>query len=241
MVELGFAPPPPAPLPGLPLRKAAKFDAADHIKSIELLTHLESEHKTIRCHKTAYRFVRRNNDREMLIYLDGSCLGQNTKENVKTGQAGCGWVFKPVSASASVREEAIRLELEGPSGQQYLPTSNRAEIRAAMGALQYREWNGEGWRRVVIASDSEYMVLGITTRIEQWVANDWRLTDGEPVKNRDLWQALLDEVNLLASKGTEVLFWKIGREDNKEADKVAKHGARKPLVAKYTIKLGTLV
>lgn len=206
MVELGLTAPAPAPLPGAPLKKAGKFEAADHIMPIELFTHLESEHRTIRCHDTAHRFVRRIDDREMLIYVDGSCLDQGSKEHVKTRRAGCGWVFKPLSSTITVREEAIPLELEGPSGQQFVPTSNRAEIRAALGALQYREWNGEGWRRVVIASDSEYMVLGITKRIEQWVANDWRLTDGEPVKNRDLWQALLDEVNLLASKGTQVLF-----------------------------------
>ncbi|CAK1364511.1 unnamed protein product [Cercospora beticola] len=173
MVELGLAPPSPAPLPGLPLRKAAKFEAASHIRPIELFTHLESEHKTIRCHETAYRFVRRDNDREMLIYVDGSCLDQNSKEDVKTRRAGCGWVFKPVSSSAGVREEAMRLELEGPSGQEYVPTNNRAELRAVIGALQYREWNGEGWRNVVIALDSEYVVLGIILASETvgWTSN----------------------------------------------------------------------
>ncbi|CZT18026.1 uncharacterized protein RCC_03864 [Ramularia collo-cygni] len=230
---------PRSPLPGLPLKKARIFEGST---PRELFTHHASEHTVLRCHPDAHRLVRRGDDREMLIYVDGSCLDQNDATNVDIRRAGCAWVFKPEPYAFDQRSVAIRLELEGPDGQQYPQTSNRAELRAALGALRFRAWDGEGYHRVVIASDSEYLVLGITEWIENWADNGWRTGSGDAVKNEDLWKALLERINHFAKIGLEVLFWRIPRELNGEADQAAKAAAQnEPAVVKFSNLRGALV
>jgi ribonuclease HI len=59
---------------------------------------------------------------------------------------------------------AFRLENHGPSGIPTEPTSNRAKLRAVIAALQFRAWGSEGWRRVVVLTDLEYIIWGAT----QW-------------------------------------------------------------------------
>ena len=112
---------------------------------------------------------------------------------------------------------------------------------------------------MIIATDSEYLyvkyfsihvhstyadvirTLGITDRIQRWVEAGWKLKSGKSVKNRDLWQALLDKINDCAQHGTQVIFWQIPRELNTEADAAAKMGADLPAEQKYTVCHGVLV
>ncbi|KAK4174570.1 putative ribonuclease H [Triangularia setosa] len=48
----------------------------------------------------------------------------------------------------------------GTAGDVVDHTSNRAKLRAVIAALQFRAWHEEGWRRVVILTDLEYIVKG---------------------------------------------------------------------------------
>jgi ribonuclease HI len=41
------------------------------------------------------------------------------------------------------------------------PTSNRAELLAAINALMIRVWTDEGFARIAIATDSEYVVVNM--------------------------------------------------------------------------------
>ncbi|KAK5128594.1 hypothetical protein LTR08_004057 [Meristemomyces frigidus] len=177
------------------------------------------------CHETAHRFVRRTDDRERLVYLDGSCLDQTDRANVSTRRAGCAFVFKPEPYSPQEGIVGFRLEAEGPTGRAYPQTSNRAELRAAIAVLQYLPWNEEGCDTLVLATDSEYVVLGITQRIAVWMERGWTTSARTAVKNRDLWECLLAEVNKFASRGMEVVFWRIPREWNTEADAAARQAA----------------
>ncbi|KUJ11292.1 ribonuclease H-like protein [Mollisia scopiformis] len=171
-----------------------------------------------------HRFVRRTDSKEILIFTDGACL-DNGKENPR---AGCGFVFRPQTTNQPVKGGSFefRLESRGPSGDALPQTSNRAELRAVIAALQYRAWDGEGWNRIVIATDSEYTVKGATEWIKNWQSNGWRTSNREPVKNKDSWELLLKEVRFLKEKGVEVVFWWIPRELNGEADAAAKRGAQ---------------
>ncbi|KAH6842700.1 hypothetical protein B0I37DRAFT_417862 [Chaetomium sp. MPI-CAGE-AT-0009] len=65
---------------------------------------------------------------------------------------------------------AFPLERHGPTGERAEHTSNRAKLRAVIGALQFRAWGGEGWRRVVVLTDLEYVVWGATLWLPRWVA-----------------------------------------------------------------------
>lgn len=129
-----------------------------------------------------------------------------------------------------------RLEKKGPFGDVSPQTSNRAELRAVIAALRFRFWPGEGCRRFVIATDSEYVVEGATNWVKTWVENGWKTIGGygqragEDVKNRDLWEVLLGEVERYKTGhryygGMDIQFWKIPREWNAIADARAKKAA----------------
>ena len=45
--------------------------------------------------------------------------------------------------------------------------------------------------RVVLHTDSQYVKEGITRWLHGWVRKGWKTASREPVKNFDLWQALL--------------------------------------------------
>ncbi|MCJ1257302.1 hypothetical protein MMC24_005127 [Lignoscripta atroalba] len=167
------------------------------------------------------RFVRRTDPREMLIYTDGSCLNNGQQSPT----AGCAFIFGPISPAHSGSVH-FRLDLKGPAGVEHLQTSNRAELRAVIAALQFRAWYGEGFERVVIATDSDYVVSGITAWINTWVRKGWVTSKNTAVKNRDLWEVLLNEVELHRyQNGLEVLFWHIPRKLNTDADRLAKQAA----------------
>ncbi|KAK4539591.1 hypothetical protein LTR36_010527 [Oleoguttula mirabilis] len=224
----GASPESRPPIYGAPFTRAPYFERPSPTDTPrDLFIHDASEDtRGDLCHPEAHRLVRRTNDRERLVYVDGSCLDQNDSTNAVIRRAGCGFVFRPAPYAVKDRVESFRLEAKGPTGVESPQTSNRAELRAAIGALQFRRWDGEGSDRLVIATDSEYVVLGITHRIEDWVARRWRTSAGKAIKNKDLWECLLAEVNKFAQQGMEVVFWRIPREWNDEADAAAKEAAR---------------
>jgi len=107
-------------------------------------------------------------------------------------------------------------------------TSNRAELRAVIAALQFRDWSTDcsgGWKSVMIATDSEDVVFGITERIKRWEVENWKTFDQSlrlrvDVKNQDLWKLLLHVIRTLQSKGVSVSFWRFPRKWNDRADKL---------------------
>jgi ribonuclease HI len=162
---------------------------------------------------------------EILIYTSASCLNQHTSPDARSAASSC--VFKPTGLHPSEgRSIALRLERRGPTGQEYPQESNRAHLRAAIAALQCRQWRAEGWTAITIASDSEYLVEGITKQ------NGWLTSretgdsyNGDAVANRDLWELLLWEVMEFSRMGLEVKFWLILHELNAEAHAEARMAA----------------
>ena len=132
----------------------------------------------------------------------------------------------------------LKLELHGPQGTPELQTSNRAELRAVIGILQFRAWEGEGIQRLVIATDSSYVVGCATQSIHAWQTNGWRTARGPPVKNQDLWELYLEELQRCSDSGLHVLFWKIPREWNSTADAAAREAATLPDTEEYSKALG---
>ena len=103
------------------------------------------------------------------IFTDGACRG-----NPGPG----GW-------AALIRMGAREREL---SGGESPTTNNRMELLAAIEALKALKRPC----RVQLTTDSNYVRDGITKWIHGWRRNGWRTADRKPVKNADLWQALLD-------------------------------------------------
>lgn len=181
------------------------------------------------------RYVRRSNWREMLIYTDGACLN-NGRNNP---QAGWAFVFHPSQPKVNPSD---RLELRGIDDRPYPQTSNRAELRAVLAALEFRVWKGEAFLRIVIATDSEYVVLGLTKYLGKWRRSGWKTADGQFVKNRDLWEAIAARCEHFGKYGTQTLFWLIPREWNTAADALAKDAAAKTVVQEtYTKVHGIMI
>jgi ribonuclease HI len=181
------------------------------------------------------RFVRQTDPTEIVIYTDGSCLN-NGQINPTAGWA---FVFRPTVTKydGSILINGVvsgRLEINGPSGIPYPQTSNRAELRAVIGALQFKRWDMESTRRLVIATDSIYVATGSTEWLPGWVRNGWQTKTRSFVKNQDLWQLLLQELQLSQSRGVHVLFWHIPRNCNVVADQAAKEAAGEDAIQDFT-------
>ena len=74
------------------------------------------------------------------------------------------------------------------SGGETPTTNNRMELMAAIEALNALKKPC----RVQLWTDSNYVRDGITKWIHGWRRNGWRTADRKPVKNAELWQALLE-------------------------------------------------
>ncbi|KAH8594172.1 ribonuclease H-like domain-containing protein [Bisporella sp. PMI_857] len=184
------------------------------------------------------RFVHHGNPSCFLIYTDGACRNNGNLSPT----AGWGFVFRPPEPSSpEIGCVWGRLEDHGPSGEPHPQTSNRAELRAVIAALEFRSWGGEGWTRLVIATDSEYVVKGATEWVRRWGQNGWITSQKTAVKNQDLWKELLSKVGQSREDGLEICFWRIPRATNKAADKAAKAGAEKEQLKDFQQTIGILV
>lgn len=132
------------------------------------------------CAKPSYRWIRQDDPKQMLIYTDGSC----TNNGQPNAQAGWAFVVGPPSLGVKGHVSG-RLEIKGPFGEEYPQTNNRAELRAVLAALGYKNWKDEGFTSVVIATDSEYVANGATIWIQTWLSDNWRTSKGL-VKNKDM-------------------------------------------------------
>lgn len=173
------------------------------------------------------RFVNRFNPREILLAVDGSCLNNGRHASKSTPPlAACAFLFKVVPShhlnqpptpvalpfagdNESQGAVAFRLERRGPAGDAVEHTSNRAKLRAVVAVLQFRPWGAEGWRRVVVLTDLEYLVLGATRWVGRWVGRGW-VKPGSGGRgyyaNRDLWEVLVERMEELRDRGCEVSF-----------------------------------
>jgi len=98
-------------------------------------------------------------------------------------------------------------------------TNQRMELAAAIEALKALKKPC----RIIIHSDSKYVVQGMREWITGWKRNGWKNASKKPVANQDLWQAL-DE----AAAGHEVTWeWvkgHAGHPENERADELARRG-----------------
>jgi ribonuclease HI len=166
------------------------------------------------------RFVNRYDSREILLVVDGSCINNGSVSQPSTG--GCSFAYKgagksgltttfPFSAAGQAEGGTVGFPLEqtGPGGEYHVATSNRAKLRAVIAALAFREWQEEGWNRIVVATDLEYVVFGATRWLAAWARRRWKTRKARQVANRDLWEELHGVIDRLARVGTEVSFWLI--------------------------------
>jgi len=107
-------------------------------------------------------------------------------------------------------------------------TNNRMELVGPLMTLHYLEQVPLYGKKVLIYSDSQYVVRGMTEWIMGWRARDWRTSGGEKVKNIDLWDAMWRVVVRARARGAEVDWqWVRGHSGiagNELADRLANLG-----------------
>lgn len=106
---------------------------------------------------------------DLVAFTDGGCRG-----NPGVGA----WAFLLVDA-------ASRHALERADGEPET-TNNRMEMSAAIQALRAVKKHG---KRILVLSDSKYLIGCCTEWMAGWKANGWRRKGG-PLKNLDLLQQL---------------------------------------------------
>jgi ribonuclease HI len=140
---------------------------------------------------------------EVEAFTDGACLG-----NPGPG----GW-------AALLRAKGVERLLAGGEPD---TTNNRMELMAAIGALEALTRPC----KVVLTTDSRYVMQGIEQWLPRWVANGWRTSDKKPVKNQDLWE------RLAAAKSPHQVRWQWvrghnGHVENERVDEAAREQAER--------------
>ena len=135
------------------------------------------------------------------VATDGACKGN-------PGPGGWG---------AVLRSGATEKEL---SGGEKLTTNNRMELTAVIEALNALKKPCT----VHLSTDSRYVMDGLTKWVKGWQRNGWRTADKKPVKNVELWQALV------AACERHRIRWEwvkghAGHPDNERADRLASDAA----------------
>lgn len=139
-------------------------------------------------------------DKDVIVYTDGAC-----SKNPGPG----GW------AAVMKYGEHIK-ELSGGEPQ---TTNQRMEITAVVEALRALKEPCD----VVVHSDSAYVVNCFKQKwYVNWRKNGWLNSKGDPVQNRDLWEALLEEmekhkVEMKKVKGHAGVAW------NERCDELARN------------------
>jgi ribonuclease HI len=137
----------------------------------------------------------------VIMYTDGACSGN-------PGPGGWGVL---------IIEDGRERELSGGEN----PTTNqRMELTAPIQGLRVLE----GRRRVEIHSDSAYVINCFRDKwYERWRKNGWLNAQKKPVENRDLWEALIAQV-----ERHDVTWHKVaghsGHPENDRADALARSG-----------------
>lgn len=144
------------------------------------------------------------------IYTDGSCIGN-------PGPCGAGYVVVD-------RDGTVISEASLPLGR---GTNNIAELTAMTEALRYACSRCRPGK-LMLYSDSEYLLKGLKVWSSAWIENDWHTSSGKPVKNMELWKDLL----VIYEKAKELfrieLRWVKGHDGNRwneRADRLAADAA----------------
>ena len=147
------------------------------------------------------RFIRDQNPRELLICTEGASFANDEQPNKP--RAGCAFMVNETGGWYR-----FPLEEENPTGKKNTRTARCASIRAAIAAIQCRDWAAEGFQRLIIATSDVSVVDGITSLMRGWIRDGWcyRYTD-IPVEDEDMWWCLMETIHAAERKGCTVSFW----------------------------------
>ncbi|MEK6880322.1 MAG: RNase H family protein [Nanoarchaeota archaeon] len=118
--------------------------------------------------------IKKNPD--VIIWSDGSCRGN-------PGCGGYGVILK----------NTLTGEIKEISGEeQSITTNNRMELMGVITGLSSLKRPC----KVLLYSDSQYVVKGINIWLKNWVRKNWKNSGDKEVANKDLWIRLLVLINI---------------------------------------------
>lgn len=132
------------------------------------------------------------------IFADGACRGN-------PGPGGWGVLLR----YQQHEKELYGAELE--------TTNNRMELTAAIEGLMALKRPS----KVKVTTDSKYVLEGMTKWVESWQQRNWKTADKKSVKNVDLWQRLIIEVQRHEHIEWHWVKGHSGHVENERADALA--------------------
>ena len=141
---------------------------------------------------------------KVVIYTDGACSGN-------PGPGGWGTILMYKGTKKEI------------SGAKNNTTNNVMELTAALEGLKMLKFPCE----VELYSDSAYLVNGFLQGwIYNWKKNNWKTSNKEPVKNKEIWQEIykltqVHEVKFIKVKGHA------DNEFNNRCDEMARNAINK--------------
>jgi ribonuclease HI len=139
------------------------------------------------------------------IYVDGAC-SNNGKVNAKGGYG----IYFPNGELINKSEKFTLSPI----------TNNRAELYAIYDTLVMLKM--VKYNTVTIHSDSKYSINCVTVWYNKWSKNNFIGANKKPIDNLDIIDKIIDILNI----NKNITFKYVPRENNKDADKLAKDGCK---------------
>lgn len=134
---------------------------------------------------------------KLFIAIDGACRRNGKPDCTAAG----GVLIKGIDDNGSVVGYATK------SVYEYYSTNQRGELLALLKALQVvckRKCEAQ------IVTDSEYLFNSMTKQwYKGWQCNSWLTRDGYEVKNRDIWERIVEYADLCEQHGLDVVYYHI--------------------------------
>ena len=170
--------------------------------------------------------------KQLIVYTDGSCLpnqgfggcgifgftcvelekAKNFRYPIKTNI-----IFTTKGMATNAEKENIEvLEVFESilSVKHNKVTNNETELLAVQSVIK-KALEIEELSRVLIKTDSKYIVSSFNEYISNWKKNNWRRSNGETISHIDLWQDIDSMRTLLTDKGVSLeLEWVKGHSDS---------------------------
>ena len=137
--------------------------------------------------------------KHIIVYTDGACSGN-------PGPGGWGSVLL---------YNGHRREISGGESE---TTNNRMEMMAVIASLETLKRPC----KILLHTDSTYVMKGMTEWLEAWKARNWKTAAKKPVKNVDLWQRM-DEAIARHSVDWKWVKGHSGVPENERADELARN------------------
>ena len=103
-------------------------------------------------------------------------------------------------------------------------TNQKAELyalRKALDTVEEKFGDNMTISRLVVITDSTYLVEGLTKHVWEWEYKGYKNAKGKDVVNGEVFKELHKRIGKLESDGMDVCFWAVERGWNLEADELA--------------------